>query len=62
MYIKGITKTLAGAMRKLVELHSVVYQDPKPEGQEYGYFVFEKTPKVSTVQNLPHKLTQMSIQ
>ena len=40
---------------RLVEPDPDIYQDPKPEGQEYKYCVFEQLPNVSTVQNVLHK-------
>ena len=33
----SITNTLVDAMSRLVELKPEMYQDPYPEGQEYGY-------------------------
>ena len=42
-------------MSQLVEHDPDVYQDPKPEGQEYGCFIFEQLLSVSTMQNMSLK-------
>ena len=38
-----------------VEIDPDLCQDPKPEGQEYGYYVFKQLPNVPSVQKVPPK-------
>ena len=42
-------------MSRLIKLDPDKYQDPEPEGQEYGHCVFEELPNVSIVQNVLYK-------
>ena len=51
-YIKGIKNTLADIMCRLIATDPDTCQDPEPEGQEYGYCIFEELPKVSTIKSV----------
>ena len=43
-YIKGIKKTLADTMSRLININPQVQQDSKPEGYEFGYYTFDTLP------------------
>ena len=45
-YIKGIKKTLANTMSRLLEIAPQVQQEPEPEGYEYGYYVSDSLPDI----------------
>ena len=45
-YIKGIKNTLADTMSRLIEIDSQVKQEPEPEGDNFGYYVFDNLPDI----------------
>ena len=51
-YIKGIKKTLADTMSRLIIINPQVQQDSEPEGYEFGYYMFDTLPtlEVSNVE------------
>ena len=54
-YDKGIKNPLADTMSRLIVINPHTYQDPEPEGQEYGYSSFEELPNVSTIKKVSPK-------
>ena len=54
-YIKDIKNSLADTMRRLIAIDPVTCQDVEPEGQEYGYCVFEELPNVSMTKKVSLK-------
>ena len=56
-YIKGIKNTLADTMNRLIAINPDTYQDPEPEGQEYGYCIYEELPNVSVIEKYHQRLT-----
>ena len=48
-YIKGIRNTLANTMSRLITIDPDTCQHLEPEGQEYGYCVYEELPNISTI-------------
>ena len=49
-FIKGIKNTLADTTSRLIAIYPNTCQDSEPEGQEYGYCVFEELPNVSMIE------------
>ena len=47
-YIKGIKNTLADTMSRLIEILPDIELSPEPEGQEFGYDVFEALEPIQT--------------
>ena len=47
-YIKGIKNTLADTMSRLITITPDIKPDPEPEGQEFGYHVFEDLLPIET--------------
>ena len=56
-YIKGIKNTLADTLSRLIVIHPLIQQDPKPEGYEFGYYTFDSLPamEVSHVETMKQK-------
>ena len=54
-YIKGIRNSLADTMSRLIVINLDTCQDPEPEGQKYGYCVFEELPNVSIIKKVSSK-------
>ena len=50
-YIRGIKNTLVDTMSRLIN----TCQDLKPEGQEYGYCIFEELPYISMIRKVSPK-------
>ena len=45
-YFKGIKNILADTMSRLIEIDSLVQQEPEPEGYEFGYYEFDNLPNI----------------
>ena len=45
-FIKGVKNTLADSLSHLIEQGLTISSDPEPEGQEFGYYVFDTLPEV----------------
>ena len=43
-------------MNRLIVINPDTCQDPQPEGQEYGYCIFEELPNVSTIKKVSSKV------
>ena len=43
-YIKGIKKTLADTMSRLINIDPQIQSEPEPEGHEFGYYTFDPLP------------------
>ena len=54
-YIKDMKNTLADTMSRRITIDPDICQDPEPEGEEYGYCVFEEVPIISTIRKVPPK-------
>ena len=58
-YIKGIKKTLADTMSRLIDIDPLVQPESEPEGYEFGYYTdtsyiwFEKVQLLSSNLSLP---------
>ena len=44
--IKGIKNTLADTMSRLIDIDPQVQPEPKPEGYEFGYYIFDELPNL----------------
>ena len=58
-YIKGIKNTLADTMSRLIVINPDTCQDPEPEGQEYGYCIFEELTNVSMIKKVSSRVKVM---
>ena len=47
-YIPGIRNTLADTLSRLIEIDGNIKLQPEEEGKEFGYFLFEELPPVTT--------------
>ena len=47
-YIPGIQNTLADTLSRLIEMDENIKLQPEEEGKEFGYFLFEELPLVTT--------------
>ena len=47
-YIPGIHNTLADTLSRLIEMDENIKLQPEEEGKEFGYFLFEELPPVTT--------------
>ena len=47
-YIPGIWNTLADTLSRLIEMDENIKLQPEEEGKEFGYFLFEELPPVTT--------------
>ena len=45
-YIKGIKKTLADTMSRLINIDPQIQQELEPEGYEFGYYTFDTLPAI----------------
>ena len=43
-------------MSRLIVINPDMCQDPEPEGQEYGYYILEELPNVSTLRKVSSKV------
>ena len=43
-------------MGRVIVINPHTCQDPEPEGQEYGYCIFEELPNVSTIRKVFSKV------
>ena len=47
-YIPGIRNTLADTLSRLIEMDENIKLQPEEEGKEFGYFLFEELPPITT--------------
>ena len=57
-YIKGIKNTLADTMSRLIKITPEIEQEPKPQGQEFGYDIFETLEPIETTTHCINELKE----
>ena len=60
-YINGIKNTLADTMSRLIDIDPQVQSEPKPEGYEFGYYIFYELPslEVSDIEATSDSITNI---
>ena len=57
-YIKGIKNTLADTMSRLIKITPEIEQEPEPQGQEFGYDIFETLEPIETTTHCINELKE----
>ena len=57
-YIKGIKNTLADTMSRLIKITPEIEQEPEPQGQEFGYDIFETLEPIETTNHCINELKE----